>query len=140
MNASMLKLLRHRPSLLAMLVPGVSLFTAFALASAVGIPRQDSQSSAPASPSAPVPPSLDSVASIKRGRAMFVRSCAHCHGDDAHGSGEDADGPDLYDLRISDARIMAVVRTGISGEMPTFAKKHSAADVRLIITYLRSLR
>ncbi len=73
------------------------------------------------------------------GRALFVRSCAHCHGDDAHGSGEDADGPDLHGLRISDARIRAVITTGIRGEMPSFAKKHGDADIRQITAYLRSL-
>lgn len=78
--------------------------------------------------------------SIERGRAIFVRSCAHCHGDDAGGTGEDGDGPDLHGLRISDARIRAVIHAGIAGEMPSFAKKHGDADVRQITAYLRSLR
>jgi len=79
------------------------------------------------------------AADAARGRSLFVRSCAHCHGEDAGGSGEDADGPDLHGLRISDARIRTVIRAGISGEMPSFAKKHSPADAADIIAYLRSL-
>src|SRR4051812_1130074 len=67
--------------------------------------------------------------SAGRGRHLFVQSCAHCHGDDAHGSGEDGDGPDLFGLRIGNARIAAVVRTGIPGEMPSFAKKHGSGEV-----------
>jgi mono/diheme cytochrome c family protein len=76
----------------------------------------------------------------KHGRALFSRSCAHCHGDDAHGTGSDGDGPDLYRLRISDARIAAVIRKGIPDEMPSFAKKHSGLDIADLIAYLRSLR
>jgi hypothetical protein len=42
-------------------------------------------------------------------------------------------------LRISDARIRAVVRAGIPGEMPSFAKKHTPSDTADLIGYLRSL-
>jgi mono/diheme cytochrome c family protein len=74
------------------------------------------------------------------GRAMFVQSCSHCHGDDATGDGEDGDGPDLRGLRISNARIATVIREGIHGEMPSFAKKYSAGETATLVEYLRSLR
>jgi mono/diheme cytochrome c family protein len=74
------------------------------------------------------------------GRSLFVQSCAHCHGDDARGTGEDGDGPDLYGLRISNARIASVIRSGIPGEMPSFAKKYSASDIAILTGYLRTLR
>jgi mono/diheme cytochrome c family protein len=76
----------------------------------------------------------------EHGRSLFLRSCAHCHGDDAHGNGSDEDGPDLYRLRISDARIAVVIRKGIPDEMPSFAKKHSGQDIADLTAYLRSLR
>ena len=79
-------------------------------------------------------------ASTEHGRRLFVQSCAHCHGDDARGSGEDGDGPDLFALRISNARIAAVVRGGIPEEMPSFAKKHGVADIADLTAYLRTLR
>ncbi|HEV7402224.1 MAG TPA: cytochrome c [Chthoniobacteraceae bacterium] len=88
-------------------------------------------------PSAPAPPL---PASAERGRRLFVQSCAHCHGDDARGSGEDGDGPDLFDLPIGNARIAAVIRTGIPDEMPSFAKKHGPADIASLTAYLRTLR
>jgi len=78
--------------------------------------------------------------STPRGRRLFIQSCAHCHGDDARGSGEDGDGPDLFALRISNARIAAVIRTGIPEEMPSFAKKHGAEDIADLTAYLRTLR
>jgi mono/diheme cytochrome c family protein len=78
--------------------------------------------------------------SAEYGRRLFVQSCAHCHGDDVRGSGEDADGPDLYRLRIGNARISAVIRTGIPEEMPSFAKKHNAADIADLTAYLRTLQ
>jgi mono/diheme cytochrome c family protein len=78
--------------------------------------------------------------SKEHGRRLFVQSCAHCHGDDARGSGEDADGPDLFALRIGNARIAAVIRSGIPEEMPSFAKKHGTADIADLTAYLRTLR
>lgn len=85
------------------------------------------------------PPPANPI-SAERGRRLFVQSCAHCHGDDAHGSGEDSDGPDLYDLRIGNARIAAVIRGGIPDEMPSFIKKHGPADIADLTAYLRTLR
>jgi len=74
------------------------------------------------------------------GRNLFVQSCAHCHGDDARGNGEDSDGPDLHCLRISDARIATVITKGIHGEMPSFARKFSTDDTKALVDYLRSLK
>jgi len=80
------------------------------------------------------------AATAGRGRKLFVQSCAHCHGDEARGSGEDGDGPDLFRLGIGNARISTVIRKGIPDEMPSFAKKHSAQDIADITAYLRTLR
>lgn len=72
----------------------------------------------------------------QRGHSLFDRNCAHCHGDDARGD----EGPNLYNLRKSDARITAIVKGGIKGEMPSFAKKFKDADVQDLIAYLRTLK
>jgi len=63
-------------------------------------------------------------------------NCAHCHGDDARGDV----GPNLRNLRRSDAPIQEVITPGIKGEMPSFAKKLSDPDVRQLIAYLRTLQ
>lgn len=112
--------------LLSVAVPALSLAGAFVAALGLGPPPADSSV-----PSADPPPS---------GRAMFTLSCAHCHGDDATGNGEDGDGPDLRELRISNARIATVIRQGIHGEMPSFAKKYSNSEVTALVAYLRTLR
>ena len=72
----------------------------------------------------------------KRGYSLFDHNCAPCHGDDARGD----EGPTLYDLAKSDARITAIIKGGIKGEMPSFAKKFSDADVQALIAYLRTLK
>ncbi|SRR5258708_2762092 len=77
-------------------------------------------------------PSAETVA---HGRALFLNSCAHCHGEDARGD----EGPDLHDLRVSDRYITNTIKRGIKGEMPSFAKKHSEADVAALRSYVRSL-
>src|ERR1700736_4809049 len=76
------------------------------------------------------------LADATQGRHLFLMNCAHCHGDDAHGD----EGPDLYDLHKSDARIHQVITGGIKGEMPSFAKKLKDTDVRALIAYLRTLK
>ncbi len=72
----------------------------------------------------------------KRGYSLFDHNCAHCHGDDARGD----EGPSLYDLAKSDARIATIIKGGVKGEMPSFAKKFSDADVQALIAYLRTLK
>lgn len=72
----------------------------------------------------------------KQGNRLFDHNCAHCHGDDARGD----EGPDLHNLTKSDARITAIVKGGIKGEMPAFGKKFTDADVQSLIAYLRILK
>jgi len=72
----------------------------------------------------------------KRGYGLFDQSCAPCHGDDARGD----EGPSLYNLAKSDARITTIIKGGVKGEMPSFAKKFNDADVQALIAYLRTLK
>src|SRR6266850_968701 len=72
----------------------------------------------------------------QKGHNLFDHNCAHCHGDVARGE----EGPNLYNLRKSDARITAIVKGGIKGEMPSFAKKFKDADIQALIAYLRTLK
>jgi len=115
---------------IAVLVAGCSLFGALGLGSIAFT----APTAAPPAAAPPRPPS------VERGRRLFVQSCAHCHGDDARGSGEDGDGPDLFALRIGNARIAAVIHGGIPDEMPSFAKKHGPADITDLTGYLRTLQ
>ncbi len=80
------------------------------------------------------PPS--SPALISQGRALYLSSCAHCHGADATGD----EGPDLHDAQVSDRYISNVITHGIKGEMPSFKKKLGREDiVRELTAYVRSL-
>jgi mono/diheme cytochrome c family protein len=80
------------------------------------------------------PPGLSEEA--KQGQSLFERNCAHCHGDDARGD----EGPDLHDLKKSDARITKIVAQGIKGEMPAFGTKLNDEDVKALIAFLRTLK
>lgn len=71
-----------------------------------------------------------------RGRSLFFRSCAHCHGQDADG-GEDA--PSLHKLPISGSHMGLVIRSGIKGEMPAFAKMYTEQDIAALVAYLKTL-
>jgi mono/diheme cytochrome c family protein len=72
----------------------------------------------------------------KDGYRLFDLNCAHCHGDDARGD----EGPDLHGLHKSDARLTTIIKGGVKGEMPAFAKKFKDADVQALIAYLRTLK
>ena len=72
---------------------------------------------------------------IELGRQYFAMSCAHCHADDATGD----EGPNLHKLKISDAHIALIVKNGIKGEMPTFAKKYDDSQIASLAAYLRTL-
>jgi mono/diheme cytochrome c family protein len=72
----------------------------------------------------------------KAGASLFARNCAHCHGDDAKGD----EGPSLYDLTRSDARLARIIKEGIKGEMPKFVAKFSEEDIQSLIAFLRTLK
>ncbi len=129
-----------QPLLAALIVPTLSVGGVFAVAKTFGsksnyvsVPAGDAEAS-------PVKASVSAGPEPAMGRNLFVQSCARCHGNDARGNGEDDDGPNLYALRISDARIQSVILKGVRGEMPSFAKKFSPADTAALISYLRSLK
>jgi mono/diheme cytochrome c family protein/uncharacterized protein YceK len=81
--------------------------------------------------------SRNEPSAVMRGHDLFLMNCAHCHGDDAHGTEE---APDLTTLRKSDTRIASVVKNGIKGEMPRFDQKLSDESVRLLTLFLHSVR
>ncbi len=84
--------------------------------------------------SAAASPALEEEA--HRGHSLFDHNCAHCHGDDARGD----EGPSLYDLKKTDARITNIIKGGIKGEMPRFGAKLNDADIHALIAYLRTLK
>lgn len=84
----------------------------------------------------PVPPAANSGEQARQGRRLFSTNCAHCHGDDARGD----EGPTLYDLALSDARIAQRIKDGIKGEMPRFGSKLNDMDIAALIAYLRTLQ
>lgn len=81
----------------------------------------------------PQPTSLSGP--VERGHGLFEHNCAHCHGDDARGD----EGPTLYNLVLSDARIAKRIKEGIKGEMPRFGSKLNDAEIGALIAFLRTL-
>jgi mono/diheme cytochrome c family protein len=70
-----------------------------------------------------------------QGYTLFMMNCAHCHGNDARGD----EGPDLHGITKSDARIAAMIKNGVKGEMPKFASKLNDSDVQALIAFVRTL-
>jgi len=127
---------RIRPLIMAVFTSAIALGSAFALGN--GIRRWTAQGRSPPPPFEPPAEfvALSQADVRSRGRTLFLQSCAHCHGEDARGD----EGPDLHDLWVSERRIATVVRNGIKGEMPSFAKKHDRLEIALLVAYVRSLK
>jgi mono/diheme cytochrome c family protein len=125
-----------RPALLAAaLAAGLALGAACAAGALLAAHSRAGSHELPPAPPSPPPDAVGLAARIDRGRALFTGSCSHCHGLDARGD----EGPDLHGLQVSDRYLARVVRDGISGEMPAFAKKHDRDDIAALIAFLRSL-
>lgn len=73
---------------------------------------------------------------VEQGRNLFALNCAHCHGADATGD----EGPDLHGVTKSDAKIAALIKGGIKGEMPKFGQKFSSHELEALIAFIRSLK
>jgi mono/diheme cytochrome c family protein len=72
----------------------------------------------------------------RKGYALFMMNCAHCHGRDARGD----EGPDLHGVTKSDARIASLIKNGKKDEMPKFGTKLTDAEVQALIAFVRSLK
>jgi mono/diheme cytochrome c family protein len=114
---------------------------ALALASAYGLSLGLRYVESKASHQQPTPevwfetPTPSSPAMISQGRALFLSSCAHCHGADATGD----EGPDLHDVSVSDRYISNIITNGIKHEMPSFKKKLGHDEIMRLTAYIRSL-
>jgi mono/diheme cytochrome c family protein len=131
----MTKKLFLRAFLAALVASSISLGGAFGLAAQIRKQARAVSHEQPESTKQMPRPNLPIEEATQKGRKLFLNSCAHCHGEDARGD----EGPDLHDLEVSDRRIAAVIKRGIKGEMPSFSKKHSDAEISLLLVYLRSL-
>jgi len=80
----------------------------------------------PAAPAAPV--SGDPV----RGKAVFARNCAGCHGADATGGV----GPSLVDAGLTASQVEATVATGRGVMPPALVTGRPAADVAAYVATL----
>jgi mono/diheme cytochrome c family protein len=120
---------------LAVLAASAALASAFGLS--LGLRRIESKTSH----QQPTPeawfeaPTPSSPALISKGRALFLSSCAHCHGADATGD----EGPDLHDVDVSDRYISNIITFGIKHEMPSFKKKLGRDEIVRLTAYIRSL-
>ena len=70
------------------------------------------------------------------GYKLFLRNCAHCHGQDARGE----EGPDLHGVAKSDQRIASIIQNGIKGEMPKFSAKLNTNETQDLIAFIRTLK
>jgi mono/diheme cytochrome c family protein len=123
----MTKKLFLRAFLAALVASSISLGGAFGLAAQIRKQARAVSHEQPESTKQMPRPNLPIEEATQKGRKLFLNSCAHCHGEDARGD----EGPDLHDLEV--------IKRGIKGEMPSFSKKHSDAEISLLLVYLRSL-
>jgi mono/diheme cytochrome c family protein len=119
----------------AVLTAGVALTSAFALGAVLRREAARDSQQQPAAERWFEPLTPTSPALVAHGRALFLDSCAHCHGADARGD----EGPDLHDVQVSDRYIGNIITHGIPHEMPSFRKKLGVPEITALIAYVRSL-
>jgi mono/diheme cytochrome c family protein len=97
------------------------------------------------------PPKVSGTAAAGRqsnenAAAIYAKQCAKCHGKDGRAKTLKAKfnkARDLTDARwqehVTDERIYNSIMQG-GGKMPSFKKKLSAAQVELLVTYVRGLK
>ena len=92
---------------------------------------------APVAPASPAPSATGAPGDLAvTGRHLFLQNCAHCHGIDATGD----EGPDLHEVIKSDESITTLIKNGKKGDMPSFGRKLSDADIVALIAYVRSIQ
>ena len=84
----------------------------------------------------------DNVETIETGRQVFLTKCAACHGEEATGSA-DLGAPNLTDRYwIYGGDLQTIVTTlhgGRKGHMPTWDKRLSPVDIKILALYVNSL-
>ena len=82
--------------------------------------------------------------SISRGRSIFIRNCAGCHGNDAKalmdagGEATDLTSPKVYKHGSTEGEIFASIRDGANG-MPAFKDDLKPDDIWNVVNFIRSL-
>ena len=123
------------PLVAAVLAAGLALSSAWAFGGVLQHLAARSSHQQPTAESWLEPVTPTSPELVARGRALFLDSCAHCHGADATGD----EGPDLHGVQVSDRYIKNLITHGLPHEMPSFAKKLGAPEITALTAYVRSL-
>ena len=126
---------RELKGLLAGLAAGLGVVGAAYGVSAIvthGQPPEPKPSPASA-PTKGKPPPSQLVAS---GRALYVASCAGCHGSQGQGQ----NGPPLRSLGDPDAKIARNIKNGFPPRMPAFRNTYNDAQTSALVAYIQSLK
>lgn len=84
---------------------------------------------------------------LERGRGIFLRTCAGCHGSDGRGATtrtgfatppKDLSDPELH-ARLGRDGIKHTIEVG-NGDMPAFGALMSAEDIEALVVYVESLK
>ena len=90
--------------------------------------------------------SLMSEKQFNQARGFYKQSCARCHGADGRGEttkGQILGATDLtkaeWQERVDDTRLINSITHG-RGEMPSFEKKFTSNQIKLLAAYVRTLK
>jgi mono/diheme cytochrome c family protein len=73
---------------------------------------------------------------VGAGKKLFAANCVSCHGENGAGGF----GPKLIGTALPADKITKTVENGVSGKMPAYKAKLSAADIAGLVAYVRSLK
>jgi len=80
--------------------------------------------------------SIPSSQLVATGYSLYTQACSSCHGNNAQGGY----GPNLHGLNLPDTRVAIVIKNGVTGKMPAFGGKYTAAQQQALVAYVQSLK
>ena len=88
-------------------------------------------------------PANDAIVSASGGAEIYTANCARCHGADGKANtakGKRVEATDLTsDWNRDEARGIRIITNG-KGEMPSFKKKLTAAEIKMVFNYVSRFR
>jgi mono/diheme cytochrome c family protein len=84
----------------------------------------------------PKQPPAKPKGSAAKGSDLFAKNCSACHGANAQGG----EGPNLHRLKLTNEAITKTIKSGVKSEMPAFGRRFTDADLKALVSFLRSLK
>jgi len=100
-------------------------------------PMQSGQHAAPAAAASAAQPSVAAASGAFDAKQLFATVCGWCH---SAGGREAGKGPKLMDTTLTDSELAYRIKTGKTGQMPSFGSSLNDQQIGAVVAYIRNLK